>query len=268
MDSPFEQLKHVDENGEYWLAREMQVKLGYVEWRKFEDAIERAKISCKIASHEPSDHFVPSDKMIKLGKGAKRRQKDYRLTRYACYLIAMNGDPRKEAIAQAQAYFTAQTYYAETVQAQQALPPPKTVSLSPLADRLAATVEQVESRIPSTHFAMATETHREVRHAEFLGWLDHSVDAFPEISVGRMWAKHAREDLGIDTSKLPSYCHTGPGLKKEVFPLCYPMEYLKEFRRWFREDYLPNHCPIYVGNRKKRLERQARIAGTGQRLIG
>lgn len=143
-------------------------------------------------------------------------------------------------------------------------------SLTPLADRLAATVEQIEDQIPDLFFAMATETHREVRHAEFLNQLDQDATAFPEISVGRLWAKHVREDLGIDTKNFPTYTHTGPGLKKEVLPRCYPMFLLKEFRRWFREDYLPNHCPIYIANRKKRVERQSRVENRSntKRVVG
>lgn len=147
--------------------------------------------------------------------------------------------------------------------------PNQHVSLTPLADRLAATVEQIEDQIPDLFFAMATETHREVRHAEFLNQLDQDATAFPEISVGRLWAKHAREDLGIDTKKLPKYEHTGPGLKITVLPRCYPMKYLKEFRRWFREDYLPNHCPIYIANRKKRVERQSMVGNrSNKRVVG
>jgi len=144
----------------------------------------------------------------------------------------------------------------------------KPKSLSPLADRLAATVEQVEEEIPDQHFAMATEMHREVRHAELLGLLDHDATAFPEISVGRTWASYARSTFGVITKNLPKYKHNGPGLKCEVYPRCYPIELLGKFRVWFRTIYLPEHCPIYVGNRKKRLERQVAGTETSQQIKG
>lgn len=106
----FDSIKHIDENGvEYWLARELQSVLQYKEWRNFNKVIATAQIACKISQHEVSDHFVEVNKMVEIGSGAKRSQTDYKLTRYACYLIVMNGDPRKEVIAQGQTYFAVKT---------------------------------------------------------------------------------------------------------------------------------------------------------------
>ncbi len=106
----FEQIKHIDENGvEYWYARELQLVLDYKEWRKFENTIKKAIDACENSSISAFDHFVGADKTIQMPKGATKRIKDYKLTRYACYLIAQNGDPRKEVIALAQTYFAIQT---------------------------------------------------------------------------------------------------------------------------------------------------------------
>ena len=106
----FEDIKHIDENGiEYWYARELQLVLNYKEWRKFEGVIQKAKESCKNSSINEFEHFVGADKMVSIGSGAKRKQKDYKLTRYACYLIAQNGDSRKKVVALAQTYFAVQT---------------------------------------------------------------------------------------------------------------------------------------------------------------
>ena len=106
----FEDIKHIDENGiEYWYARELQLVLDYKEWRKFEGVVQRAIKACKNSDINDLDHFVGADKMVQIGSGAERMQKDYKLTRYACYLIAQNGDPRKEVIALAQTYFAIQT---------------------------------------------------------------------------------------------------------------------------------------------------------------
>ena len=106
----FEEIKHIDENGvEYWYARELQVALEYKEWRKFEGVIEKAKTSCQIAGMSDIEHFVGADKLSKRANNAKTIIKDYKLSRYACYVIAQNGDTRKKVIALAQTYFAIQT---------------------------------------------------------------------------------------------------------------------------------------------------------------
>jgi DNA-damage-inducible protein D len=108
--SNFELIKHADEEmGEFWYARELQEVLQYKEWRNFNKVIDTAKIACKISQQEVSDHFVDLNKLITKGKGASQNILDYRLTRYACYLIVMNGDPRKEVIALGQTYFAVKT---------------------------------------------------------------------------------------------------------------------------------------------------------------
>ena len=106
----FEDIKHVDENNfEFWYARELQIVLNYKEWRKFENVINKAKESCKNSGINVFDCFVDVDKSIISGKGRKSIINDYKLNRYACYLIAQNGDPRKKVIALAQTYFAVQT---------------------------------------------------------------------------------------------------------------------------------------------------------------
>ena len=106
----FENIKHIDEFGvEFWYARELQVVLDYKEWRKFENVIKKAIKSCENSSISAIDHFVGIDKMVQIGSGAERKQQDYKLSRYACYLIAQNGDSRKKVIALAQTYFAIQT---------------------------------------------------------------------------------------------------------------------------------------------------------------
>ena len=106
----FEDIKHIDENGnEFWYARELMPVLQYSNWQNFEKIIEKAKISCENSDISVFDHFTDVSKTIKMPKGAEKTILDYKLTRYACYLIAQNGDSRKKVIALAQTYFAVQT---------------------------------------------------------------------------------------------------------------------------------------------------------------
>lgn len=125
----FEELKLTNEHGaEYWSARDLQTLLGYGQWRRFEDAIQRAITSCYSSGNDPDYHFAGAGKMIKVGKGGQREVEDYHLSRFACYLIAQNGDPRKPEIAQAQKYFAIQARRQE------------------LSDQAAADLERLELR--------------------------------------------------------------------------------------------------------------------------
>ncbi len=114
----FEGLVRHEQGIEYWFARELQPLLGYSEWRNFVVAIDKAKESCRGAGPQPTDHFRDVTKMVTLGSGAERAVQDVALTRYACYLLAQNGDPRKEAIAFAQTYFAVQTRRQELIESR------------------------------------------------------------------------------------------------------------------------------------------------------
>jgi DNA-damage-inducible protein D len=101
---------------EYWLARDLQKLLGYAEWRNFLKVIAKAETACEVSGHQTGDHFVDVNKMVDLGSGSQREVEDVMLTRYACYLIAQNGDPQKQEIAFAQTYFAVQTRKAELIE--------------------------------------------------------------------------------------------------------------------------------------------------------
>ncbi len=125
----FESLKKINQHGiEYWSARDLQACLGYSEWRKFEATVKKGIESCKQSGNDPQHHFVGADKMVSIGSRADRKVGDWHLSRFACYLIAQNGDPRKPEIAEAQKYFAIQTRKQE------------------LSDEMAADLERLELR--------------------------------------------------------------------------------------------------------------------------
>ena len=117
--SPFESIKQIDDDGnEYWYARDLQEILEYSEWRNFSKIIEKAKTACEASGHAVLSEFVDVNKLVDVGAGLQRTIQDIVLSRYACYLIAMNGNPRKEVIALAQTYFAVKTHEQEQLELQ------------------------------------------------------------------------------------------------------------------------------------------------------
>lgn len=144
----FDDIRHVDENGrEFWYARELQEILQYAQWRNFQKVISTAQIACKISQQDVGYHFADVSKTIAMPKGASKKVPDYKLSRYACYLIVMNGDPRKEVIALGQTYFAVKTREQE---------------LAELYDRLSEDEKRlfVRSDVKQKNMLLAEAAHR------------------------------------------------------------------------------------------------------------
>lgn len=151
--SPFDAIRFVGEEGEWWSARDLMSLLGYDSWRRFEDTVERARAACTNSGQDEPDHFADTVKVIRAGRWGEQNVSDVRLTRYACYLLAQNGDPRKPEIARAQTYFAVKTREAEV----SAVVP--TQLPSNFAEALRAYADQVE-RTEAEALARAAAEHQ------------------------------------------------------------------------------------------------------------
>jgi hypothetical protein len=236
--SPFDSIRKIEAGREYWSARDLQKLLGYREWRKFEDAIERAMIACKNSGHIPDEQFVPAANLLKRGKYATQEQKDYRMSRYACYLVAMNSDPRKQEVSDAQTYFAVQTRVAETS------------GRLPLLNSLWE--ERLElfhkhTKIPDGYWCIFGMVAAYCRSDEFRNV--HLVEnALPDGSVGKHWCEFLREQ-GYDTATLKKYPHRFPDKRGVQMANIYPNELLGTFWTWFNVTYLKENYPLYLKGR-------------------
>lgn len=138
-ESPFDAIRQLDDDGDFWSARDLMPLLGYERWERFEDTIDRAVFAAENSGAVAADHFRSAGKVIKGGRWGQMTVTDYRLTRYAAYLVAMNGDPRKPEIAAAQTYFAAKTREAEVAPAAFDVP-------RSLPEALRAYAAEVEAR--------------------------------------------------------------------------------------------------------------------------
>lgn len=191
--SPFDQIRRVRPDGtEYWSARDLMPMLGYEKWDRFEDAVDRAKAAAAISGQDVADHFPGAGKKVSIGSGATRIIADYHLSRLACYLVAMNGDPRKPDIAAAQTYFAVRTREAEVAQATRELPRTFAEALRALADESEAREAEQAARLEAETRAAELEPPARAWQSLADARGDYSVDEAakmlardPSISIGR-----------------------------------------------------------------------------------
>lgn len=175
--TPFDAARHLTPEGrEYWSARDLMPLLGYERWERFADAIHRAKVSGRNAGHDMTNHIAAAAKMVAIGSGAERPVEDHHLSRFACYLVAMNGDPRKGEIAAAQTYFAVKTREAETRPAAPALSDDEIVhrALTISVRRVEELTAKVAELAPKAEFyddlMEADGTYSMLATAKILGW--------------------------------------------------------------------------------------------------
>jgi len=161
--SPFEAIRKEAEDGsEYWSARDLSKILGYAEWRNFTTAIEKAKEACENSGQDVFDHFVETNKMVKLGSRSQRKIEDYHLSRYACYLLIQNADPAKPIVALGQTYFAVQTRRQELADELIALP----------EDQLRL-LRRSQMNIYNTQLAQAAQLAGVIEPIDFAIFTDH-----------------------------------------------------------------------------------------------
>lgn len=250
--SPFDDLAHHNEvdGTEYWKAREMAPSMGYPRWENFAGVVSRAIDACRNCGQEPSDHFRDATNMIEVGKGAFRPVIDIHLSRYGCYLVAMNGDPRKPDVAAAQQYFALMTRAAEKAVA---VPTAIIQAPRPWSERFRETTQDHFCYMTTHHlgyFSVVSATVAQMLMMEeelirHLLPLRHS--DLPDGSIGQHWAKH-RWTKGLPPSKFrASLLLPDRGIDAKV--LIYPVAELGDFLAWLVTSYLPVQLPEYYRNK-------------------
>lgn len=247
--SPFDSIRKLDSGREYWQARDLQTLLGYKHWREFADAIERAMIACSNSGQRPNDHFGEAHKMIQAGKGARREVKDYHLTRYGCYLVAMNGDPRRIEISSAQIYFAIKTREAE-------LTGKASYVLHQLSDTMRERALTLLAYVPRGYFSLIVELFKHLYNLEAV--LNQTLDtkAMIETSVGKRWAMYARSVLKVTDDQCCTYRYPRQD-GRMALARAYPVQLLASFDTWLWTVYFEEQFPFYYRYRAKHIGRPA-----------
>lgn len=249
--SPFDEIVHVEDDGtEWWSAREMIPYLGYASWRNLENALSKARSACRNSGQQTSDHFADVRNMVDIGSGAFRPITDVHMTRFGCYLLAMNSDPDKAEVAAAQRYFALMTRAAEK---QIQVPAAVAQAPRPWSERFRQTVEPhikymyqnhqdgftVASTLVAQMLCMEDEL---IRHMFEIKSTDR-----PDVSIGRRWADYRR------TRGLPEVYEVAPlYLPDQDFEV--PLKVYDNIERgpfetWFGREYLVNNLPQYYGKK-------------------
>jgi hypothetical protein len=248
---PFDVIKHTEEGvPEYWSARELMPFLGYSYWQNMERVVHKAMAACLNSGHRPADHFSDVTKMIGIGKNATRSVSDFHLTRFACYLVAMNSDPEKPEVAAAQQYFALMTHAAEKA----VVVPAATVRESrPWSERFRGSLRDHVCYVNTHHlggFTVVSTLIGQILTLEDV-LLDHCLPLHrsdrPDGSIGQHWANdRKRRGLTRPDRDAPLWNEDRTFFVK---PLVYDNSERGTFEAWFHRVYLPEKLPEYLGNK-------------------
>lgn len=242
--SPFDEIVHTEEDGtEWWSARELMPHLGYLAWRNLENVISKARSACRNSGHQVADHFADVGKNLSVGRPAT----DVQLTRFGCYLVAMNGDPDKPEVAAAQRYFALMTRAAE----KGVTPPPVAVEAPrPWSERIRETtvphIQYINVHHPGCFSVISTLATQLlfledelIRHM-----LKPQPSDRPDVSIGIIWAGDRRKRGLPDSDRTaPLWL---PDQNRRVFVRVYDNSERGDCETWFHREYLPSCLPDYL----------------------
>lgn len=253
--SPFDAIMHQDDDGaQWWSARELMPYLGYLRWENMENVLGKAQAACRNSGHQVSDHFREAAKMIATGKGAQRYVVEVQLTRFGCYLMAMNGDPDKAEVAAAQRYFALMTRAAE-IQAVVPVHEGDTQTPRPWSVRFKETYQPHIRAIYQRHPGCFTVVTALVPH--FLTLEDELIRHMlkprssdrPDVSVGLRWSKHRRQLGHPDVTQFAPLWLPDQGMDVQL--RVYPDLERGIFEFWFGQIYLPEQLPDYLTHKQE-----------------
>ena len=233
--SPFDKIKHNDSDGEYWMAKELQTLLGYQGWDKFKKVIEKGKQTCINVGEDANYHMRHLAHMVSIGSGAQREIQDYRLTRYACYIISMNGDSSKPEIAAAQTYFAVKTRQAELSVSQQ-VEMPQSITQFDILRQIVLTFEEQQKQITEVKAVLTDQGERlqAVESSLFRKNISSSSVINRNISIGEM--ADILKDMGYNIGRNGLFSW----LRENDFIIRYQKKGYKAKVEWENKGYFIN----------------------------
>jgi hypothetical protein len=265
--SPFDDIRHVEEDGtEWWSARELMAPLGYERWENLLNVIDRAKSACRNTGHDVGENFRDVTKVIgRRGPTAR----DVHMTRFAAYLLAMNGDPNKPEIAAAQRYFTVQTRRAELGLPASGSGP--VVPVRPWSERLTETFQEHRLHVvrffPFGSFTTYTATSTEILMIEdelLRSKVPVQYKDLPDGSIGRRWSDYRKDQawpdpIGWAPLSMPHINYGGSPFVAQV--MVYDSDLRPYFDQWLNEVYIPDNMPDYFAHKKEWKDIRPTVAG-------
>lgn len=259
--SPFDKIRRVDDQGEYWSARELMGNLSYTEWRNFQQVVLQAKIIVEASSHDSQQQVVERTTLLPRGtRGGTQEVDDYRLSRFACYMVTLCADVKKPAVATGRVYFAVRARQAEVAEQRNA---PENLTVSEFSQRIKRShlnhIKHIDQQFSPGDYTILSGLFGQFQTMDdelIIHGIVMEADDRPDTSIGMLWSKHAKK-IGIlpFEKKAPLLM---PGLTVNVN--VWPASSYVEFRRWFKEDYGMGKLRNYLLNKKEFVEMHGKHA--------